>query len=110
MRWRRLHSAMWALILIGIALLPGSPFTSEASADRMVGVWRSVGYGEVLVVEERSFKIYTETSSSLIERHHGVRNGNTLTFETEKGTGVLVLETCCIYGEMNLPLAGNIGK
>jgi hypothetical protein len=77
------------LALLASLLL--ASFPSHAAQDPLAGVWRSVGYADLLVVDEMRFTLYGETASSRIERARGTRSGTVLTFETEPGTAVLTL-------------------
>ena len=80
---------MLRLALVASLLAAGLP-PSQAH-DPLVGVWRSVGYADLLVVEEKRFAVYGETASSLVARASGSRNGTVLAFETEPGTATLTL-------------------
>lgn len=78
------------------AVLPAAKIDAAAS-DPLVGVWRSVGYAEVLVIEEKRFTAYGETASSLIQHSAGSLNGTVLTFDNQSGTAVVTLEGDDLY-------------
>ena len=91
---RRRHKLGGAVLLASWFLLlvcAGSGVAAQQH-DPLIGIWRSVGYAELLVIKEDQFLIYSETASSLMPRQRGKRKGNLLSFEGEPESALIVLE------------------
>ena len=84
--------------LSGSLLLLFCVATFAQPADPYLGVWRSNGYAEILEIVTGRFRVFSETTSSLVLKQEGKRSGNLLYFDVEPETGVLVVAD----GSLNL--------
>lgn len=93
-----MRNHLTGLLLIICCLSSVSNALSAAHiSDPVAGIWRSVGYAEVLVIEDNRFVAYGETASSLIQHSAGSRNGTVLTFDNQSGTAIVTLEGDDLY-------------